>query len=352
MDWVPDTGHRLESGPLACGVSYCSKWGLSNSDWNELESLTSSCRGWKRVCAPKFCCRKDFVSELSEGFCMGCWHRAIGHSLCACCQLMGADKCLSLTQTSWVCTSVWACAWRASSQTLSWTPGQVRDIKVWTRVVGQHGLHVLQRTWEFASKPGAGPAGESGTVKQVRTQDLGRCARQAESMGVLAGPLCLCVLENLEGVREKGGREESGAVLLISLRAINFITPNDTIITVLKILSTLQNFGISKYHWRCSFWTIWSRQIIKLSKLSTLESISCYFELTFREVLTVIKHSRWWRGGGGLKKYGQQYFLSGTKRALHFSEASFLVLCGIQLMFPLGPAQQEVQVPGNICFKH
>lgn len=57
-------------------------------------------------------------------------------------------------------------------------------------------------------------------------------------------------------------------------------------------------------------------------------------------------------GGGGLKKYGQQYFLSGTKRALHFSEASFLVLCGIQLMFPLGPAQQEVQVPGNICFKH
>lgn len=101
---------------------------------------------------------------------------------------------------------------------------------------------------KFANKSRAGPAGESGTVKQVRSQDLGRCARQAESMEILAGPVCLCVLENSEGVREKVGREESGAVLLTSLRAIYFITPNNTIITVPNILSTVQNFGISKYH--------------------------------------------------------------------------------------------------------
>lgn len=43
--------------------------------------------------------------------------------------------------------------------------------------------------------------------------------------------------------------------------------------------------------------------------------------------------------------------MSGTKKALFFSESSFLVLCVIQLMFSLAPGQQEVQVPENIYFK-
>lgn len=46
---------------------------------------------------------------VSEGFCMGSWSWTMGHSLCACCQLLGAEKCLSFTQTSWVCTSVGLC---------------------------------------------------------------------------------------------------------------------------------------------------------------------------------------------------------------------------------------------------
>ncbi|XP_017584974.1 PREDICTED: uncharacterized protein LOC108445492 isoform X1 [Corvus brachyrhynchos] len=36
---------------------------------------------------------------VSEGFCMGSWSRTMGHSLCAGCQPLGAEKCLSLTQT-------------------------------------------------------------------------------------------------------------------------------------------------------------------------------------------------------------------------------------------------------------
>ncbi|XP_041888270.1 uncharacterized protein LOC121666581 isoform X3 [Corvus kubaryi] len=36
---------------------------------------------------------------VSEGFCTGSWSRTMGHSLCAGCQPLGAEKCLSLTQT-------------------------------------------------------------------------------------------------------------------------------------------------------------------------------------------------------------------------------------------------------------
>lgn len=52
-------------------------------------------------------------------------------------------------------------------------------------------------------------------------------------MVVLAGSICLCELGNLESAREKEGREEGGAVLLTSLRAINLMTTKDTIMTVL-----------------------------------------------------------------------------------------------------------------------
>lgn len=43
------------------------------------------------------------------------------------------------------------------------------------------------------------------------------------------------------------GREEDGVGLLISLRAVNLMTPNDTIMTVSDILNTVKKFGISKY---------------------------------------------------------------------------------------------------------
>lgn len=50
---------------------------------------------------------------------------------------------------------------------------------------------------KFAREHQAGPAGESGTMKQVRSH-LGRYARQTESVVVLAGSVCLRVLVNME----------------------------------------------------------------------------------------------------------------------------------------------------------
>lgn len=70
---------------------------------------------------------------------------------------------------------------------------------------------------------------------------------QAESVVVLAGSVCLCVLVNLESARKKGDREEGGTVLLISLRAVNLMTPSDMRKTVPNILNTLKKFGIGKY---------------------------------------------------------------------------------------------------------
>lgn len=57
---------------------------------------------------------------------------------------------------------------------------------------------------KFTSKHQARLAGESGTVRQVRSHDQGRCARQTESVVVLTGSAYLCVLVNLESVREMG----------------------------------------------------------------------------------------------------------------------------------------------------
>lgn len=55
------------------------------------------------------------------------------------------------------------------------------------------------------------------------------------------------MLVNLESARKKGDREEGGTVLLISLRAVNLMTPSDMRKTVPNILNTLKKFGIGKY---------------------------------------------------------------------------------------------------------
>lgn len=146
---------------------------------------------------------------------------------------------------------------------------------------------------KFASEHWAGPAGESGTVKQVRRHDLGRCARQTECPWWYWRDLSACVcLWTWRVSGRAAGREEDGVGLLISLRAVNLMTPNDTIMTVSNILNTVKKFGISKYQCEDVLWSTWYRRIIKLPKLSTLESISCYFELSCWEVLAVTKHSR------------------------------------------------------------
>ena len=182
----------------------------------------------------------------------------MGHSPCAWCWLLGTDECLYLPQTRCVCTCAWACAWITCFQTLSSTQWQVGDPQVWARVLGGQGVLAFERTCEcwvhegrvcecckFASEHRAGPAGESGTMKQVR--GLGSrqaCWADREAVLVLEGSVSVHVLVNLQSLMCV-----CVSVVLLTLNTDHYIlmTPNNTLMTVPNIPNTLKKFGFTEY---------------------------------------------------------------------------------------------------------
>ena len=99
---------------------------------------------------------------------------------------------------------------------------------------------------KFASEHRAGPAGESGTMKQVRGPGSRQaCQADREAMLVLEGSASVRVLVNLQSLV----CVYVSVVLLTSLNTDHYIltTPNNTLMTVPNIPNTLKKSGFTEY---------------------------------------------------------------------------------------------------------